>query len=392
MVKEQDILTDFMPYFATSAFSGYDDSPKGFYTVYRNLFDTLLQQEALEDGKVLDFKLSFGTSTSPGFAELKQFYTYWSTFSTKLSFSWCDIYDLNLGINRRIRRQAEKENKKARDSAKKEFNDDVRALANFVQRKDLRYKKLQEEKRMADEAKAAIEARKRYEKKMEDLANFTFEEQEWMKVEEKTPYKEFIESDEENEGEEADEHYCVVCEKYFRSDKQLRNHEKSKKHLKALEELKEIMRQDDELAQELDELNFEYEDDHESVVATDEENDDLKPEPTENHQKEDKGEKHLEDDVVKEEARAVDKKDDEDNSDSGSSSLNERLQKAKATAASKKKDNKNAQAEKKKRRRKDKEKKGSGNSGESCNVCHASFPTRNKLFQHIKETGHALRK
>ena len=26
-----------------------------------------------------------------------------------------------------------------------------------------------------------------------------------------------------------------------------------------------------------------------------------------------------------------------------------------------------------------------------CNVCQAGFPTRNKLFQHIKERGHALK-
>ena len=25
-----------------------------------------------------------------------------------------------------------------------------------------------------------------------------------------------------------------------------------------------------------------------------------------------------------------------------------------------------------------------------CNKCHQEFSTRNKLFQHIKETGHAL--
>jgi len=29
---------------------------------------------------------------------------------------------------------------------------------------------------------------------------------------------------------------------------------------------------------------------------------------------------------------------------------------------------------------------------QTCNVCHKRFPTRNKLFDHIKSTGHALRK
>ena len=33
----------------------------------------------------------------------------------------------------------------------------------------------------------------------------------------------------------------------------------------------------------------------------------------------------------------------------------------------------------------------SDNSPVTCNVCKHEFPTRNKLFDHIKKTGHAIK-
>ena len=37
--------------------------------------------------------------------------------------------------------------------------------------------------------------------------------------------------DEEEEEQEIEEFFCVACDKSFKSEKQLQNHEKSKKHL-----------------------------------------------------------------------------------------------------------------------------------------------------------------
>lgn len=48
------------------------------------------------------------------------------------------------------------------------------------------------------------------------------------------------------ESEEVEEHYCVVCEKRFRSAGQLSNHERSKKHLEAVAELRELLQEEEE--------------------------------------------------------------------------------------------------------------------------------------------------
>jgi hypothetical protein len=51
--------------------------------------------------------------------------------------------------------------------------------------------------------------------------------------------------DEEEEEEEVEQHYCVVCEKRFRSAAQLANHEKSKKHLEAVTALREVLEEEE---------------------------------------------------------------------------------------------------------------------------------------------------
>lgn len=72
---------------------------------------------------------SFGCSTTAyddnSDSDVKQFYNAWLTFSTQKSFSWCDKFRLSEAPDRRVRRAMEKENKKFRDAARKEFNDTV---------------------------------------------------------------------------------------------------------------------------------------------------------------------------------------------------------------------------------------------------------------------------
>jgi hypothetical protein len=46
--------------------------------------------------------------------------------------------------------------------------------------------------------------------------------------------------------EDVEEHYCVVCEKRFRSAGQLANHERSKKHLEALAELRQLLEEEEQ--------------------------------------------------------------------------------------------------------------------------------------------------
>lgn len=78
---------------------------------------------------------SFGSSSTPfadddgylGYgAYVKDFYNAWMTFSSAKSFQWADKWRLSEAPNRFVKRAMEKENKKARDTAKKEYNDTVR--------------------------------------------------------------------------------------------------------------------------------------------------------------------------------------------------------------------------------------------------------------------------
>ena len=92
---------------------------------------------------------SFGYATWPWAAadksnndQAKSFYAFWINFVTEKDFSWFDQWDLTEAPDRRVRRSVafhssvefishqsrvmEKENKKAREDARKDYNDTVR--------------------------------------------------------------------------------------------------------------------------------------------------------------------------------------------------------------------------------------------------------------------------
>ena len=75
---------------------------------------------------------SFGKSDDDYESVVGPFYAFWSSYSTARSFSWLDKYDTRQGENRWVKRKMEAENKKVRDKARKERNEAVRNLVNFV--------------------------------------------------------------------------------------------------------------------------------------------------------------------------------------------------------------------------------------------------------------------
>lgn len=65
-------------------------------------------------------------------AYVRDFYSAWSNFTSTKSFIWMDKWRLSDAPSRSVRRQMEKENKKAREVARKEYNDTVRvSYLNF---------------------------------------------------------------------------------------------------------------------------------------------------------------------------------------------------------------------------------------------------------------------
>jgi DnaJ family protein A protein 5 len=57
---------------------------------------------------------------------VKPFYDYWENYFTAKSYVWVEKYDTRDAPDRRVRRIMEAENKKLRDAARKERNEEVR--------------------------------------------------------------------------------------------------------------------------------------------------------------------------------------------------------------------------------------------------------------------------
>ncbi|KAI0153331.1 DnaJ domain-containing protein [Xylariaceae sp. FL1272] len=225
-----------------------DDSPASFFTILRETFERIADAEHAAtdwDGLVPVQYPSFGESHDND-TLAKAFYTRWSNFSTRLSFSWKDKWRLSDAPDRRVRRLMEKENKKFRDDAAREFNDAVRSLVVFVRKRDPRYipnnqTELERQQILRDSAAAqAARSRAANLEKMND----TNAVPDWARSrdDDDDHAGEFSQSEEASEVEEIE---CVVCEKTFKSEKQYQAHEKSKKHIKAVQQLKRQMKKDD---------------------------------------------------------------------------------------------------------------------------------------------------
>ncbi|KAF9184103.1 hypothetical protein BGZ51_003569 [Haplosporangium sp. Z 767] len=251
---------ELMKYFSSSVYKGFQDNNTGFFAVYRNLFEKLAQEEAdamandrsdATTGANVRFP-SFGCSTTSyddnSDSDVKQFYNAWLTFSSQKSFSWCDKFRLTEAPDRRVRRAMEKENKKFRDAARKEFNDTVLSLAMYVRKRDPRYLAYQEQqKQKQKQTQADLKAKIEKEKELLRAKAGKFQEQEWSRVQDE---------DEENNGSGSDksedefdqEYECIICDKFFKSERQWKNHERSKRHLKAVEDIRlEMMHEENEL-------------------------------------------------------------------------------------------------------------------------------------------------
>ncbi|KAF3438083.1 hypothetical protein FNV43_RR20839 [Rhamnella rubrinervis] len=241
------VIPNLFSFFSNTVFSGYSDSGRGFYKVYSDIFTKIYATEVsfaeklgLASGSVREAP-AMGNLESP-YAQVTAFYGYWLGFSTVMDFFWVDQYDAMAGINRKSRRVMEDENKKLRKKARREYNETVRGLAEFVKKRDKRVidmtvkKKLELEKKREEER----ERKKRLEKERLQRA-MAYEEPEWAKVAEE-------EEDGDNgfdELEKKNEFYCVVCGKKFKSDKQWKNHEQSKKHRDKVAEFRESIGDDE---------------------------------------------------------------------------------------------------------------------------------------------------
>ncbi|KAI4483401.1 hypothetical protein M0802_013428 [Mischocyttarus mexicanus] len=259
----KDDSIDLFQYFTTTCFQGYNDDEKGFYTIYRTVFEKLVVEDSefLMEGDSDEEIPNFGDSQSSYEDVVHPFYAYWQSYSTKRSFAWLDPHDIRHAPNRRIVRLAEKENKKVRDKAKRELNEQVRNLVAFVRKRDKRVqahaallierakenlKKTEERKRMQ-----LLERQKHLkEHTVSEWSKFSNVEAELKNIEANlaAEFGEELSSnkDSEKENDICDNAlYCVACNKIFKTHKAFANHENSKKHRENVITLKQSMIEED---------------------------------------------------------------------------------------------------------------------------------------------------
>ncbi|KAK8044871.1 hypothetical protein PG993_004895 [Apiospora rasikravindrae] len=225
----------------------FTDAPDGFFGILQETFDSLAQQEiaACEwDGLPIIEYPSFGKANDDYDTVAKPFYGAWSNFATRKSFSWKDKWRLSDAPDRRVRRLMEKENKKAREDAVQEFNETVRSMVAFVRKRDPRYipntQTEAERQKVLRDASAAQAARSRA-AHQEKISEYVVPDWAQSRGDDNGLEGEFTESEEESEVEHIE---CVVCNKVFKTEKQFEAHEKSKKHIKAVQQLRREMKKE----------------------------------------------------------------------------------------------------------------------------------------------------
>lgn len=228
----------------------FNDAPSGFYGGLNDFFKQLAKEENIacqwenEDPK--DYP-DFGSKEDSYEEVVRPFYGAWTGFVTRKSYAWKDQYRLSDAPDRRIRRLMEKENKKMREEAVQEYNDAVRSFIAFVRKRDPRVANNQkseaERQKALRDATAAQRARSmaaQQAKLKEQVSGPSIPD--WAQ----SRFKDEHEGGFSTESEvEEHEYECVVCDKTFKSEAQFKAHEKSKKHMKLLKQLRKAMKEEE---------------------------------------------------------------------------------------------------------------------------------------------------
>lgn len=277
----EDESLDVYQYFNSSCYKGFNDDKDGFYTVYRIVFEKIAAEDSeyhLEEDDFLNIPM-FGSSSS-SFDDVIKFYGHWESYSTKKSYSWLYTHDVNEIRDRRVLKLIDKEHKKIQQKARKERNEEVRSLVLFVKKRDKRmaeYRKMLEEKaafnRLKSQQNRLDQISKRKDEIREQQRNSKVhkDQQDQLKKLEDEYLNQFSDSDysdedsqdadeiddiengindcqvnsDEVEDEYDEELYCVACNKRFKNLGAKSNHDASKKHKQNIEKLKKEMQSEE---------------------------------------------------------------------------------------------------------------------------------------------------
>uniref|UniRef100_A0A1B6CD80 DnaJ homolog subfamily C member 21 n=1 Tax=Clastoptera arizonana TaxID=38151 RepID=A0A1B6CD80_9HEMI len=268
----EDVSLNVYQYFTSSCFKGYGDDEKGFYSVYREVFNKIAAEDYEFFGESdSDFEIpSFGKGDSNYDDVVHPFYSYWQCYCTKKTYVWLNVFDVNEAGNPKVFKFFEKENKKVRDKARKERNEEIRTLVAFVRKRDKRvqeYSKLLLEKTKENARKAENNRILKIKERKKEIESA--KEAEWSKFSNVEKELENIEaqlaaefkdelsgnSSNDDEDKDIDSFYCVACNKIFKTEKAFSNHENSKKHKENVEILRFEMEEENESSVNSDELD-----------------------------------------------------------------------------------------------------------------------------------------
>lgn len=438
----EDCSLDVFQYFTSTCFKGYGDDKNGFYTIYREVFEKIAKEdlEYMENKEEFCNIPMFGTSQSDYENIVKPFYDYWSSYSTKKSFVWLDPFKINEIRDRRTLKIAEKENKKVRQQARKERNEEVRALVAFVRKRDKRVQahlQFLEAKRFENKQKSEQLKLQKKRERREQLSKETGQP-EWAKFDnvkselkeiEKSLAEQFAEDltnseDDEEEEEDDNDLYCVACNKVFKTPKTFKNHESSKKHRENVALLKEAMRDEEESSEE-DSGRTQEGNDSENECGI------MDSAATDDNVEDVDDDENSEEIIIKSKKKNKKQKSktlfvDSNNEveadilnelDVAESDIDFEIEKQKKKKAKKnnkriakgdpQNENNVAKAElyidkngteedvacdrtTKSKRQTSKSNEPSIDTSHCCATCRASFPSKNKLFDHLKKSGHSV--
>ncbi|XP_029025665.1 dnaJ homolog subfamily C member 21 isoform X1 [Betta splendens] len=436
----EDDSIDLLQYFTVTCYSGYGDNEKGFYTVYRSLFESIVKEEMEhsrgEDEEEEQEFPTFGCSESDYDTVVHVFYGYWQSFCTRKNFAWKEEYDTRQASNRWEKRAMEKENKKTREKARKERNELVRQLVAFVRKRDRRvqaHRKLVEEQN-AEKLKKVEELRRQQKLSQAKLAE-EYKEQSWAAMSElekelqqiEAQYgKQFGDASESEEEEQImdtseknsmqredgdqpegdditadlyEDLYCPACDKSFKSDKAMKNHEKSKKHREMVALLRQQLQEEEESLssnlEEKEELEEEIGQEEVEVEEGEEEEEERPRQKLSKKQKRKKKQQKVPQGAPEEVEKPTVTAREEDAPETAAEPTEPEEQSDLPPPEIKSSSVKT----KGKKGGKDKPKNVKSNTGGEqfaekeanlrCVTCNNEFPTRNKLFDHLKTSGHA---
>ncbi|KAG2254190.1 hypothetical protein Bca52824_084326 [Brassica carinata] len=229
-------VPDLFAFFSTTVYSGYSDTGKGFYKVYFDVFSKVYLNE-VNFARTLGLRMDI-VREAPLIGNLES--------PTVMDFCWVDEYDVMAGPNRRMRRKMEEVRKKA----KREYNESVRGLAAFVKKRDKRVVDMMVKRNAEMEVKKAEERERKKKMDKERLERaMNYEEPDWAKAQDGEEEGVVEEDDAKKKNEQL---YCIVCSKKFKSEKQWKNHEQSKKHKEKVAELRKSFSDVEEESEEED--------------------------------------------------------------------------------------------------------------------------------------------